>query len=358
MAKHLFTIKKMTLVAILFLLPVLSHAQQKFNSNELDTLVATIALYPDPLLAMVLTASTYSDQLPGANAWAQAHSNLTGQALAERMELEDLPYDHAVQALIPFPSVLKTMATYRTWCEQLGDAVALQKDDVMDAVQRMRNRAYELGNLSSNEQVKVTTGDNIVIVPTRTEYVYVPVYDPHVVYYVRASGPRYIYYGHGVWLGSWYGTWGWGTTYFDWGPRLIYVRGHKPPPPRQHRVGGHNPPPPPAPSKNPPKKQVIYKEQTRIVPQQPVQVNTAPQQTVPQQPAQQQKAEPFAKRASNSSNWAPPSPPSNSKASSRTGSHSNGNSGSSWDWDNGSRGGSSNRGGSSRGGAASKRIGR
>ena len=61
------------------------------------------------------------------------------------------------------------MATYRTWCEQLGDAVALQKDDVMDAVQRMRNRAYELGNLSSNEQVKVTTGDNIVIVPTRTE---------------------------------------------------------------------------------------------------------------------------------------------------------------------------------------------
>ncbi|WP_295858562.1 DUF3300 domain-containing protein [uncultured Fibrobacter sp.] len=237
----------------------LAFGQANYTPAELDTLVSTIALYPDPLLIHVLTASTFGDQIPAANAFAQSHKNQSGETLAKSIEDANLTYDPSVQALIPFPTVLDMMAKYPTWTDQLGDAVASQKEGVLDAVQRLRHKAYDYGHLKSNEQVTVTVDTTIIVQPTRTEYVYVPVYNPRVVYYVRADGyTTYVRYSSGVWLGTWYGEWGWGSCWFDWGPRVIYVRNyrwypHRPiphhphryrPPPRHFAPAPHHAPPP------------------------------------------------------------------------------------------------------------------
>lgn len=252
--------KRFGLVASLILcLHFSCFAQSNYTTSELDTLVSNIALYPDPLLVQVLDASTYGNQIPAAALWAEGHKNMKGETLAAAIEEANLPYDPSVQALLPFPSVLSMMSKYRTWTDQLGDAVTNQKDEVMEAVQRMRQRAYDYGHLKTNEQVKVETGDNITIYPVQKEYVYVPVYNPRVVYYVRYDGYTRVYYGQGVWLGTWFGEWGWGSCWIDWGPRVIYVRNtrwyaHRPIPrhPRRYRPPHHyNSPPPrhaPAPS--------------------------------------------------------------------------------------------------------------
>ncbi|MCF0221770.1 MAG: DUF3300 domain-containing protein [Fibrobacter sp.] len=241
------TSKWLWIVLAAFLcLPVTAKAADGFTNNELDTLVSTIALYPDPLLVHVLTAATYGDQIPRASAWAEAHKNLNGEALATAMENANLKYDPSVQALIPFPTILATMAKYRTWSDQLGDAVSFQKDQVLDAIQRMRQVAYKYGHLKTDDQVVVTKTETIVIEPTRTEYVYVPVYNPQVVYYVYADHYHpAVRYHHHAWLGTWYGEWGWGTCWFDWQYRYIYVRDyrwypHRPIPHHPHR---YNPPP-------------------------------------------------------------------------------------------------------------------
>ncbi|MCF0224028.1 MAG: DUF3300 domain-containing protein [Fibrobacter sp.] len=244
-SSHFFKRQFLTLLlAFCVLAPTASFASAEYTDQELDTLVSTIALYPDPLLVHVLTASTYGDQIPQANDWAQSHKNLSGEALAESMEQANLPYDPSVQALIPFPTVLETMAKYKAWCDQLGDAVAMQKEQVMAAVQRMRETAYGNGHLKSDDQVKVTKGSTIVIEPTRTEYVYVPVYNPHVVYYVHAGPYPALRYHSVVWLGNWYGEWGWYSSWFDWDARFMYVRDHRwyhhrPIPHHPHR---YNPP--------------------------------------------------------------------------------------------------------------------
>lgn len=235
-----------TCVLVFCLFPGMARAQGNFSPSELDTLVSTIALYPDPLLVHVLTASTYGNQIPGANAFAQAHKNQKGESLAESIEQAKLSYDPSVQALIPFPTVLEVLAKYPTWTDQLGDAVTSQKEEVLDAVQRMRRKAYDYGHLKTNEQVTVTVDTTIVVQPTRTEYVYVPVYNPRVVYYVRSDGyVTHVHYGSGVWLGTWYGKWGWGSCWFDWGPRVIYVRNYRwyPRRPIPRHPPRYNPPP-------------------------------------------------------------------------------------------------------------------
>lgn len=235
----------MILLVGIMCLPVFSQAQSNYTPSELDTLVSNIALYPDPLLVHVLTATTYGEQIPAANAWAQAHKHLKGESLAAAMEEANLSYDPSVQALLPFPTVLEMLYKYKAWSDQLGDAVTSQKEAVMEAVQRMRLSAYDHGHLKSDDKVVVEKGENIVINPVRTEYVYVPVYNPRVVYYVYADGYTRVTYGSGVWLGSWYGEWGWGTCWFDWGPRIIYVRNtrwyaHRPIP---HHPRRYVPPP-------------------------------------------------------------------------------------------------------------------
>ena len=111
------------------------------SPEQLDKLVARIALYPDPLLAQVLAASTFPDQIPEAAKWADEHHYLTGDELAKAISEDHLSWDPSVQALLPFPSVLEMMASDMKWTRDLGDAFLAQHQDVMDAMQRMRQKA-------------------------------------------------------------------------------------------------------------------------------------------------------------------------------------------------------------------------
>lgn len=233
------------LLAAIFCLPGVGRAQGYFSASELDTLVANIALYPDPLLIQVLAASTYGEQIAPASEWANSHKHLKGDALSNAIAAAELPYDASVQALIPFPRVLSMMDRYAAWTDQLGDAVFIQKEDVMQAVQRLRRAANEHGHLRNDDYVKVTTGENITIMPVRTEYVYVPVYNPYVVYYNYYDGYVRVSYAPGVWLGTHYGYWGWGSCWFDWNARAIYMRDHRWHAPRRGPRHPHRYAPPP-----------------------------------------------------------------------------------------------------------------
>ena len=141
--------------------PLFAQAPPSFPPQQLDQLVARIALYPDSLLAQILAGATYSDQIPDAARWADQHHYLTGQALADAIQADQLPWDPSVQALLPFPSVLDTMASDLNWTRQLGDAFLAQQQDVMDAVQRERRKARDFGYLRSNGQIVVSGGPYI-----------------------------------------------------------------------------------------------------------------------------------------------------------------------------------------------------
>jgi hypothetical protein len=194
--------------------------------KQLDTLVSRIALYPDPLLAQVLTASTYSDQIPEAAQWANEHRELKGDALANAIREDNLQWDPSVMALLPFPSVLNTLAQDRGWTEQLGNAVLAQRPDVMDAVQRMRRQSYQYGYLRSNPYDNVVDAANdIEILPTNPAYIYVPTYDPYLVYGPPRPGffvGGAIRFGPGIVLGASFAPWGWSHPYFDWRTHGIF----------------------------------------------------------------------------------------------------------------------------------------
>ena len=242
----------MTLLVVMFAFPLMANAQSRYTPAELDTLVSTIALYPDPLLVHVLDATTHGDDLPNAYAFADAHRDLKGDDLAKSIEDAELDYDESVVALIPFPDVLKKLTKFATWANQLGEAVEMQKADVMDAVQRMRKVANKNGYLKSDENVAVTVDDNISIQPVREEYVYVPEYDPRIVYYVVSDGTFRLRYANGIWIGAGLVHWGWDPFVYDWVHRRPHYRHpHRyVPPPRRHarpvpRPRFNNPPPPP-----------------------------------------------------------------------------------------------------------------
>ena len=140
--------------------PALAAGQNApaYSPADLDRLVSRIALYPDPLLAQVLAAATYPDQIPDAAQWADEHHYLRGDDLARAITEDNLPWDPSVQALLPFPSVLEMMASDINWTRDLGNAFLAQQQDVMDAVQRMRRQAVNYGYLRTNPQVVVSTG--------------------------------------------------------------------------------------------------------------------------------------------------------------------------------------------------------
>ena len=216
-----------------------ANADEKYSPSELDTLVSNIALYPDPLLVHVLAASTSREQIPEALSWARGHAEMKGEALASALEKSGLSCDENVLALIPFPKVLSMMDKYDAWTSQLGNAVSTQESEVMEAVQRMRERAYSRGHLVSDDKIRVQIDDNISIKPVRVDVVYVPVYNPRVVYYVDALGYSRISYGSGIWVGNWIDGWTWGSVWFDWGVQAMYVHDyrfrphmHRPPSPR------------------------------------------------------------------------------------------------------------------------------
>lgn len=200
-----------------------------YSPGQLDQMVSRIALYPDPLLAQVLAASTYSDQVPDAARWADEHHYLRGDDLARAISDDQLAYDPSVQALLPFPSVLGMMASDLDWTRSLGDAFLAQKQDVMDAVQRMRQKAKDFGYLRSNSQVVVSGGPYITIDPVDPGFYYVPAYDPLIVF--AAPRPGFfiggaIGWGFGINLGVAFRPWGWGVTRFDWGGHGVFIAGH------------------------------------------------------------------------------------------------------------------------------------
>jgi hypothetical protein len=206
-----------------------AQAQPMLPPGELDRLVSRIALYPDPLLAQVLSAASYSDQIPEAAKWADEHHYLSGDGLAAAISGDHLPWDPSVQALLPFPSVLETMAGDMAWTAQLGNAVLAQRPDVMDAVQRMRRRAQSFGYLRSGPTVVVGTGPFITIMPARPDFYCVPVYDPAVVFVAPRPGfavGAAINFGFGFTIGAAFRPWGWGGVRFAWDTHGWFIGDH------------------------------------------------------------------------------------------------------------------------------------
>jgi hypothetical protein len=207
--------------------PTPAYTQQ--TPEQLQQLVAPIALYPDSLVAQILAASTFPAQVVEADRWLQDHAVLQGQAVAQAVDQQ--PWDPSVKALCAFPSVLGNMDKNLSWTSSLGDAYYNQQQQVMDAVQVMRQRAQAAGNLkTTSEQTVATQGSTIVVEPENPEIVYVPAYDPWVVYGdpilawpgwypypgIWFGGP-YLSFGVGFGIGFFAGFgWGWGNWGFDW----------------------------------------------------------------------------------------------------------------------------------------------
>lgn len=210
------------------------------SANELQQLVAPIALYPDALIAQVLGAATFPDQIAYANDWLLQNQNLTGQALMQAVDGQ--PWDPSVKALTQFPSVLDNMTKNLSWTSALGEAYHTQPADVMTAVQTLRSQAYAAGNLKSGSQITVVqqSPQTIVIQPTDPQVVYVPQYNPTVVYGTAYTTPGYstaavvatglLAFGAGIAVGAAINNscCGWGYSYWNcnWhGGAVVYGGG-------------------------------------------------------------------------------------------------------------------------------------
>ncbi len=188
---------------------------ERFAENQLDNLVGPIALYPDALLAQVLVAATFPDQVEDAARWVREHGTAG---------IDEQPWDVSVKSVAHYQSALNVMADKGDWTATLGRAYAYQSSDVMAAVQRMRRLADTQGNLVSNAQQQVVRESNsYVIVPAQPRVIYVPVYDPIVVYtrpiFTVGFSSRYWSYGVGFPIG------GWLNYDLDWGRRAVYYNG-------------------------------------------------------------------------------------------------------------------------------------
>jgi hypothetical protein len=185
-----------------------------FTDDELDSLLAPIALYADPLLAQMLPAATYPQEVVDAEAWIEGGGDMS--------RIDDQPWDESVRAVAHYPSVLKMMAENIDWTANLGDAFLNQPEAVTDSIQRLRWKARDVGNLVSNsEQSVIIDGNYIQIVPAQPQYVYVPQYDPTIVY-IQAPSPYYspfIVYGVALRIG------GWLIVDFDWGHHCVIYHG-------------------------------------------------------------------------------------------------------------------------------------
>src|SRR5437867_4643619 len=213
----------------------------KIPPDQLDSLVAPIALYPDPLLSQTLVASTYPLEIVQLQQWMDKNNNLKGTALANAVEKQN--WDPSIQAIAALPAVVKQLGDNIAWTSDLGNAFLAQQSDVMDAVQRMRAKAESAGNLKSSQQQTVQTqqveGKSVVVIQQASpDVVYVPSYNPTVVYGPPVYPYPPIYYpppgyyaagaaisfGVGVAVGAtWGGHWGgWGYN-CGWGHNDINV---------------------------------------------------------------------------------------------------------------------------------------
>ncbi len=205
-------------------------AQAALSASQIDELVSPIALYPDALVAQILAASTYPDQVVAANTWLQANTKLNEAQLSQQVNGQT--WDPSVKALTQFPSVLANMAQNLSWTSALGDAFYNQQADVMASVQRLRAQAKAAGNLKTTSQQTVTTENQsgqqvIVIQPANPQVVYVPTYNPTVVYGTPYYPPGYstsalvatsiISFGVGMAIGaSMNNSWGWNSWGCGW----------------------------------------------------------------------------------------------------------------------------------------------
>ena len=218
---------------------------QPLSPDQLDDLVAPIALYPDPLISQILVAATYPLEVVQASQWMQRNPGLNGPALTQAAEQQN--WDPSIQALVVFPDVMKRLTEDVTWTTNLGNAFLAQQADVMDAVQRMRQKAQDAGKLASTTQQRVVQTTDagrpvIEIVPADPQVIYVPVYDPAWIWgpplwypYPRwVWGPRPVFapgiffgFGGGIQIGAFFGGgwggwggWGWHP---GWGSRTVVV---------------------------------------------------------------------------------------------------------------------------------------
>ena len=208
------------------------------SEQQLDQLLAPIALYPDQLLGQILMAATYPLEVVEAARWLQTPGNaaLKGDALANALAAQD--WDPSVKSLVPFPRIIQMMSDNLSWMEKLGDAFLAQQADVMDSVQRLRREAQASGKLQSNSQQAVTTdGQTIIIQPANPQVIYVPVYNPTVVYspWPYSGYPPYyfpwpgyapesvllagIFFGIGIAIVTEFWDW----DYCDWHYRRIHI---------------------------------------------------------------------------------------------------------------------------------------
>src|SRR4030081_1307568 len=213
--------------------PAEGQESARLPADQLDSLVAPIALYPDPMLSQTLVASTYPLEIIQLQQWLGKNKNLKDKALVDPVKKQ--PWDASIQAMAALPDVVKQMAENIQWTTDLGNAFLAQQSDVMDAVQRMRKKAKDAGNLKSSEQQKVETKvvesqQVIVIQQASPEVVYVPSYNPTVVYgapaypYPPIAYPPPGYYaagmalsfGVGIAMGAAWGGGGWGYN-TGWG---------------------------------------------------------------------------------------------------------------------------------------------
>jgi hypothetical protein len=207
------------------------------SPEQLQQLVAPIALYPDALIAQILAAATHPEQIVEAGKWMGKHKEQTGEKLAKEVNKES--WDPSVKALTQFPAVLANMNQNLAWTSELGDVYVNQQQAVTQAVQVMRQKAQQAGNLKTTPQENVSTqGKTIIIQPAATDVVYVPQYDPWLVYgYPLAVFPGWYPYpglfwdGPGIYFGLGFGVglfagfgWGWNNWGYDWrgGGRVFY----------------------------------------------------------------------------------------------------------------------------------------
>ncbi|MGD0279367.1 MAG: DUF3300 domain-containing protein [Smithella sp.] len=216
-------IKDCLLIFVVFLLVFLSikvladdsnPAPPLFTNQELDNLLESIALYPDPLLAQILPASTYPQEIADAYDW-----QTSGGAMSK---IDMQHWDDSVKAIAHYPDILKMMTEYGDWTADIGDAFLNQPEDVTESIQRLRWKARNAGNLESNNwQTIIIVGDYIEIIPAQPQYVYVPSYDPSVIY-AQGWDPDeapFITFGLGLMIGDWL------TMDFDWGHHHIIYHG-------------------------------------------------------------------------------------------------------------------------------------
>ncbi len=207
------------------------------SASELQGLVAPIALYPDALVAQILAAATFPDQVAVADYWLHQHPDLTGTPLIHTVDKQS--WDASVKALTAFPSVLDNLAKNLTWTSSLGEAYHNQRSEVMAAIQKLRAQAKAEGHLQSNSQITVVqqTPQTIVIQPMNPQVVYVPIYDPATIYGTPYYTPGYtaadvaaagaIGFGSGIALGALAGGgccgWGWNSWNCNWsGGAVVY----------------------------------------------------------------------------------------------------------------------------------------